>query len=88
MLDESQAQAQARAVVLLSGGLDSVTTLAIARSRGFAVHALTVSYGQRHEVEHRKKVGLFRAGIADAQHPGCLHQRQEHHAGGAKMPLP
>jgi len=40
-----------RAVVLLSGGLDSTTALAIARDRGFACHALTVRYGQVHEVE-------------------------------------
>jgi 7-cyano-7-deazaguanine synthase len=40
-----------RAVVLLSGGLDSATTLAIARAQGFAVHALSVDYGQRHRVE-------------------------------------
>jgi 7-cyano-7-deazaguanine synthase len=40
-----------RAVVLLSGGLDSTTTLAIARSRGFDCHALTVRYGQLHAVE-------------------------------------
>ena len=40
-----------RAVVLLSGGLDSSTALAIAKSRGFACHALTVRYGQLHEVE-------------------------------------
>src|SRR5205814_475183 len=39
------------AVVLLSGGLDSTTALAIARSRGFDCHALTVRYGQLHEVE-------------------------------------
>jgi 7-cyano-7-deazaguanine synthase len=39
------------AVVLLSGGLDSATALAIARSRGFASHALTIAYGQRHAVE-------------------------------------
>ncbi len=39
------------AVVLLSGGLDSATALAEARSAGFALHALTVAYGQRHAVE-------------------------------------
>jgi 7-cyano-7-deazaguanine synthase len=40
-----------RAVVLLSGGLDSTTTLAIAKSEGFEPHALTFRYGQRHEAE-------------------------------------
>jgi 7-cyano-7-deazaguanine synthase len=39
------------AVVLLSGGLDSAVTLATARSQGYACHALTVRYGQRHEAE-------------------------------------
>jgi 7-cyano-7-deazaguanine synthase len=39
------------AVVLLSGGLDSATCLAWARAEGFATHALTVAYGQRHSVE-------------------------------------
>jgi 7-cyano-7-deazaguanine synthase len=38
-------------VVLLSGGLDSTTALAVARSQGFACHALTVRYGQLHQVE-------------------------------------
>lgn len=42
---------QKRAVVLLSGGLDSCVTLAIAVSEGFACHALTIRYGQRHDVE-------------------------------------
>ena len=39
------------AVVLLSGGLDSATCLAIANSRGFSCHALSVDYGQRHNSE-------------------------------------
>src|SRR5437879_3878354 len=40
-----------KAIVLLSGGLDSTTTLAIARSQGFDLHALTFRYGQRHQYE-------------------------------------
>jgi 7-cyano-7-deazaguanine synthase len=40
-----------RAVVLLSGGLDSATCLAMARAEGYAAHALSFSYGQRHAVE-------------------------------------
>jgi 7-cyano-7-deazaguanine synthase len=39
------------AVVLLSGGLDSATVLAVARRDGFRCHALTVAYGQRHAAE-------------------------------------
>ncbi len=39
------------AVVLLSGGLDSATILAIARSRGFVCHCLSLDYGQRHHAE-------------------------------------
>ena len=41
------------AVVLLSGGLDSATLLAMARAQGYAVHALSVAYGQRHVAELR-----------------------------------
>jgi 7-cyano-7-deazaguanine synthase len=40
-----------RAVVLLSGGLDSATALAVARRDGFRCHALTLAYGQRHDAE-------------------------------------
>ena len=43
--------AQPIAVVLLSGGLDSMVTAALAQEAGFAVHALTVDYGQRHRLE-------------------------------------
>lgn len=42
---------QSKAVVLLSGGLDSATCAAIAKSEGFAVHALSINYGQRHRFE-------------------------------------
>lgn len=40
-----------RAVVLLSGGMDSAVTLAMAQAEGFECHALSVNYGQRHESE-------------------------------------
>ncbi len=50
-----------RAVVLLSGGLDSATCLAVARSRGFEAHALSVDYGQRHRDELGRARRLARA---------------------------
>jgi 7-cyano-7-deazaguanine synthase len=42
------------AVVLLSGGIDSVTTMAIARAEGYAMYALSFNYGQRHAIELEK----------------------------------
>ena len=45
------ASAKKSAVVLLSGGLDSATALAVAQRDGFRCHALTIAYGQRHAVE-------------------------------------
>lgn len=47
-------------VVLLSGGIDSATTAAIAASRGFLLHAITFSYGQRHRLEIRSARKLSR----------------------------
>jgi len=55
------------AVVLLSGGLDSATVLAIARAEGYQAHALSFSYGQRHawELEAAKRVA---ASLGAAEH--------------------
>lgn len=50
-----------RAVVLLSGGLDSATAAAIGRSEGFDLYALTVAYGQRHHCEIESARAVARA---------------------------
>jgi 7-cyano-7-deazaguanine synthase len=54
-----------RAVVLLSGGLDSATTLAVARSQGFECFALSVDYGQRHglELERARRVAKLHGAV-------------------------
>jgi 7-cyano-7-deazaguanine synthase len=57
-----------RAVVLVSGGLDSATVLAVARSQGFACYGLSVRYGQRHAAE------LQAAGNVCAAH-GCVEHK-------------
>lgn len=53
-------QSQAKAVVLLSGGLDSATCLAMARQQGYACHALSFDYGQRHVAELAAAVRVAR----------------------------
>ncbi len=50
-----------RAVILLSGGLDSATVLALAREQGLECHALSVAYGQRHHVELQAAANVARA---------------------------
>src|SRR5690606_37835247 len=55
------------AVVLLSGGLESATALAIARSEGFETYALSFRYGQRHSAELDAAVRVARA-QAEAKH--------------------
>lgn len=52
------------AVVLLSGGLDSATALAIACDRGFCCHALSIDYGQRHRCELNSAVRVASSGGA------------------------
>jgi 7-cyano-7-deazaguanine synthase len=56
-----------RAVVLLSGGLDSATVLAMARAAGWSCHALSIDYGQRHRVELEAAARVARA-LGAAQH--------------------
>ncbi len=56
-----------KAVVLLSGGLDSATVLTIAQAEGWECYALTVSYGQRHEIEITRAIELANH-LAIAEH--------------------
>ncbi|MEM8733576.1 MAG: 7-cyano-7-deazaguanine synthase QueC [Planctomycetota bacterium] len=54
------------AVVLLSGGLDSATVMAIAKSEGYQVHAISFNYGQRHKFElERARALAAHAGVED-----------------------
>lgn len=64
---DTQGTDRPRAVVLLSGGLDSATALAIARAEGFACYALSLDYGQRHAAELDAAERVARA-FAVAQH--------------------
>jgi len=51
---------QQKAVVLLSGGIDSTTTLAIAQKMGFTIYVLSFRYGQRHQIELEAAVSIAR----------------------------
>jgi 7-cyano-7-deazaguanine synthase len=64
------------AIVLLSGGLDSATTLAIARSEGFACHALSFRYGQRHAVELNAAERIARSLDVKSQRVVAIDLRQ------------
>ncbi len=56
-----------KAVILLSGGLDSTVTLAYAKSRGYTCYALTADYGQRHRIEIEQARKIAKA-MAVAEH--------------------
>ncbi len=56
-----------RAVVLVSGGLDSTTVLAMARAQGYACYTLSFDYGQRHRAELRA-AGRVSASLGDVEH--------------------
>ena len=49
-----------KAVVLLSGGIDSTTTLAIAKNEGYNTYAISFDYGQRHSFELEKAAKIAR----------------------------
>lgn len=63
------------AVVLLSGGLDSATVLALAREQGFSCHCLSFDYGQRHQVEVQAAAQVARAGGAQSHRVAQLDLR-------------
>ena len=68
-----------RAVVLLSGGLDSATSLLIARERGFDLHAISFDYGQRHaiELECARNRGAARAVLGESNARDVAEARAE-----------
>jgi 7-cyano-7-deazaguanine synthase len=82
------------AVVLLSGGLDSVTTLAIAAAQGLATHALSFAYGQRHAIElgcarrQAAKLGAVEHRVIDLSHLGALVSEATSLVDGSALNVP
>ena len=89
-MNTSQPHASPRAVILLSGGLDSATTLAIARNAGFACYCLSLDYGQRHRAELEAAANIARMQGAAEHH--IVHLDLSHFGGSAltdsRIPVP
>jgi len=89
----TQASTDKKAVILLSGGLDSATVVAMARAEGYSCYTMSFDYGQRHRAElqaaervardlgviEHKVIGLNLNGIG-----GCLDRQQHRRARGAE----
>jgi 7-cyano-7-deazaguanine synthase len=84
----------ASCVVLLSGGLDSVTTLAVAVGQGLSAHALSFAYGQRHAVElscaarQAAKLGAVEHRVVDLSHLGVLVASATSLVGASSLEVP
>jgi 7-cyano-7-deazaguanine synthase len=65
--DEAMNHAARKAVILLSGGLDSATVFAMARAEGYVCHALSLDYGQRHRAE-LAAAGRIAAALGAVEH--------------------
>ena len=72
---QTNTQSTRSAIVLLSGGLDSATTLAIASSQGFRCHALSFDYGQRHDIELQAAKRIAEQFEAASHQTICLNLR-------------
>ena len=68
------------AIVLVSGGLDSATCLAIAKSEGFECYALSIDYGQRHQIELKAAANVVKSIGAIAR-----ENRLKFHLDGARV---